>query len=514
MSKNDRIENRGICGKCKGAVPAFHKEIAGKIFLIKECPKCGTTEALVSSDAKRWREKREMCDYKSEAESTCSLKCVDCNHGKSPMLVFLDVTNRCNMNCPICLANITAMGFRFEPPMAYFDNVFKSLSQRKPKPKIQLFGGEPTVRDDLIDIINLAKSYGLSARVVTNGIRMADEEYCKKLLATGTQLMFAFDGRDPEIYRKIRNTPEACQKKLKGLENVRKYRKAKITIMCCTGLKVNEHSIGDLIEFCHEGRDYIAAIDFIPLTETWGPDEVDAGDTTIEDVEHIVANALPGTEFVPAGMLYKFKTLLENFDVGRLTFGGAHPNCESVAILISDGKAYHPASRYLKKSFSQMVQDAVTLDKELGIKLNKSILVKIFGKPAKKFLFGLSAFGFFKKNAKMGEVFGERVWTNIMKILWGLLRGEKAKNLLRRYTQCHGILRMIILPFEESMCLESARLVECPGSFAYEHPLTGEIRLMPVCAWPIFKDDILKETSKRYGVQAIPGSGHLNAVNK
>jgi uncharacterized radical SAM superfamily Fe-S cluster-containing enzyme len=85
--------------------------------------------------------------------------------------VFLDVTNRCNSNCPICINNTPSMGFLFEPPLEYFENVFQQLSRYDPKPVVQLFGGEPTVRRDLFEIIRLARSAGLRPRVVTNGLK-------------------------------------------------------------------------------------------------------------------------------------------------------------------------------------------------------------------------------------------------------------------------------------------------------------------------------------------------------
>ena len=245
-----------------------------------------------------------MVNYLGEAQKTCNLECTGCKAHKPPSLVFIDVTNRCNMNCPICLANIPAMGFRFDPPMAYFEKIFEVLSKRTPKPKIQLFGGEPTVRKDLIDMIMLAKKkYGLQARIVTNGLRLADEAYCKELVKTGTQIMFSFDGRSPEIYERTRKHPEAVVKKLKGLENLKKFRKSKVTIMCTMGEGVNDKHLADLIDFCHEGRDYISALDMIPLTATWGPESVDAKNTTIEDVERISAAAVPGMEFFPAARL-------------------------------------------------------------------------------------------------------------------------------------------------------------------------------------------------------------------
>lgn len=493
----------GFCPKCRARVAARYIERDGGIFLRKDCSACGPTEALISTDAGKWHRKRAQCGYEGTPPSGCLLNCTDCNHGKTPTLVFLDVTNRCNMNCPICLANLDAMGFEFDPPMEYFDKVFEHLSKFSPRPKIQLFGGEPTVRNDLIEIIKRARTFGLSARVVTNGLRLADEDYCKKLLATGCQLMFSLDGRHPDIYTRLRKSANTLEKKLKALENVKKHRKSKITIMCCTGVGVNEDHIADLVQYCHENRDFIAALDMIPLTATWGPEAVDAHDTTIDDVERIFANAVPGAEMIPAGMLYKIPTIQETFGL-RLTFGGAHPNCESVSMLVSDGKAYRPVSRYLRMPLGDLAQTLAALDRSLAARLPNSIWSRLFGRRGRQVAVGMALLGVARRAVNLREVFGGSPVAGISRLVWGLLRGRKGKDLLRRHTRCQGILRVIVLPFEEPDRVDSARLSQCPAAFAYEHPLTRQIGLMPVCSWSAYKDNILRRITERYGTVRNP----------
>jgi hypothetical protein len=371
----------------------------------------------------------------------------------------------------------------------------------KPRPKIQLFGGEPTVREDLIDIINIAKEqYSLEARVVTNGLRLADEEYCKKLLATGTQLMFSFDGRGPKIYEETRKHPTAYSMKVKALDNIRKHRISKITIMCCVGEGINDTYLADLIDFCHEGRDYIAALDMIPLTPSWGPQKIAAENATTEDVERMMIQAIPEMHFFPAAILYRLNTLRSTFDVGRLTFGGAHPNCESVSIMISDGEKYHPVSKYLKRDPDNAVAEALTLDRDIGEKLNSSRISQTFGDKGRQFIYGMALLKFVRRNVNTREVFGSGATSKMLRIVWGLIRGIKMKHLLRQFTRCHGILRVMVLPFEDKDCIEAARLVDCPASFAYEHPSTKQICTMPVCAWVAYKNDILRETTRHYGV--------------
>jgi 7,8-dihydro-6-hydroxymethylpterin dimethyltransferase len=494
------VANRAICPQCNQVVPAHHETEGDRVLLVKECPICGTGKVVVSTNSLRYQEKRDMIGYAGEAQKTCNLECTGCKAHKPPSLVFIDVTNRCNMNCPICLANIPAMGFRFDPPMAYFEKIFEVLARRTPKPKIQLFGGEPTVRKDLIDIIRLAKKkYGLSARIVTNGLRLADEAYCKELVATGTQIMFSFDGRAPEIYERTRKHPEALAQKLRALENLERLRKSKVTIMCTLGEGVNDEHLADLIQFCHEKRNTIAALDMIPLTATWGPVQVDAKNTTIEDAERIAAKAMPGLEFFPAGAFYQLQALRQTFDLGRITFGGAHPNCEAVSILFSDGEKYSPATRYLRRPFAEFVADLIALDKRMQGRFERSIIARTFGLRGQRFLYGAALLGFARKHVNSREVFGGAALPRVARILGGLIFGKRAKDLLRAHTKCQSIMRLMILPFVEPQCVEAARLVDCPSAFAYEHPVTGEILFMPVCAWPIHKNGILRQTAKRYG---------------
>ncbi|MCL5269618.1 MAG: hypothetical protein M1457_03470 [bacterium] len=171
-------------------------------------------------------------------------------------------------------------------------------------------------------------------------------------------------------------------------------------------------------------------------------------------------------------------------------------------MLVSDGERYRPVSHYMTKSLSEAMREAAALDRTLGERLKKSIIARLFGRRGRQFVMGLPILAFLKRTIKLREVFGGPAGGKLLRIAWGLARGTKLKDLLRRHTRCHGILRIIVLPFEEPDTVESHRLVECPAAFAYEHPLTRDIRFMPVCAWTIHKDLILRATAKRYGLSA------------
>ena len=89
---------------------------------------------------------------------------------------------------------------------------------------VQLSGGEPTVRDDLPEIVKLGKDMGVvHLQVNTNGIRIADDiEYLRALKDAGLDLIYLqFDGLDDAIYRQIR-TRDMLDIKLRAIENCEK----------------------------------------------------------------------------------------------------------------------------------------------------------------------------------------------------------------------------------------------------------------------------------------------------
>jgi len=496
--------NYGVCAKCRKRVPAKHAIRDGKVYLIKDCPDCGITESLASSRASAWQRKRDICHYDAETAPVCHLNCTTCSRQAEhrPRMVFVDVTNRCDMNCPICIANIPRMGFVFHPPLPYFENVFDGLSKLDPKPAVHLFGGEPAVRKDLFEIIRMAQEKGLSVGVETNGLRLADEAYCRKLCETGVRVLLGFDGRDPRTYEKLRGDASACGKKLKALENLKKCSTRKQTIMCCVARGVNDTHLRDLIDFCHENRDFISNLHLIPLTETWKEGEFETDvHTTIEDVEQIVDDAFPGenVEFVPMHLAYHLNKALRFFGGVRMTFGEVHPNCESGTTLFSDGNRYRPVGHYLNRPLAEICEEMVTRIEQISGRLDRldhhRALQRLRGRVlvARKFA-GLLLGSLDLRVSMKGNRF-----LSILRLLGGLVIGKSLSHQFRKHTNFGPTMDMIILPFEEYHSLDGARLCHCKGGFAYEDPDDGVVKTIPICSWSLFQEDIERKISEKYG---------------
>jgi uncharacterized radical SAM superfamily Fe-S cluster-containing enzyme len=497
--------NKSFCNSCHELVPAERAERDGKIYLVKTCPKCGETDTLISSNAERYNNKRGLdTGYNYHG---CSLKCETCRHtGRAPSFAFVDVTNRCNMNCPICCDNVPSMGFQFDPPLEYFDKLFAKLAQQDPMPTVALFGGEPTAREDLFDIVELSRSYGLTTRVVTNGLKMADKEYCDALLATRARVLLSYDGSNPETYIKLRGTDSAMKPKQQAIENIANsphVRRGRVMLISCIARGINDHELPDLLDFYHSKRSFLSCVHLMPLAHTWESYNTDFEPEriTTEDVEDIVEGAFPGqqVEFLPAGFLAQFSTISEVMGTSKMPFLGAHPNCESVAMLVSDGKKYVPVSHFLKKPLTEIAHELIDLEKKMGGDGADT------GEPRPGALTFLRTALFLARRMRLSRILKGRGPGKIYHALafnLGLLFGRKRQDLVRKHLAAEGVLQLIILPFEDNYVIETERLERCPNMHVYLNPKTEEVGHVPVCAWRLYNRQVMSEIAQHYETAA------------
>ncbi len=497
-----------LCEECGQPVPADYEVREGKVYLKKHCPDCGVTSALVSNDAAKWSWKREISDFNEPGETGCSMVCSTCNHQSHtpPYTVAIDLTNRCNQRCPICLANVDAMGFDFNPPLEYFEKIFRHFEGAQPRPNFCFFGGEPTVRADLFDIIRLAKSHGHQVQIFTNGVRLANREFCKELCALGLQLNFGFDGTRSDIYEKLR-ARDTLEVRKKALENILEFGVNKLVISSTMAEGVNDDNILEMMEYLHSFRERVSVWAFVPLTPCWEQGKVDLQATTTECVERMFEKTVPGIEWVPTGML-KFKILARFF--GRQTLGGSHPNCESATLLVSDGQRYRPISDYLKIRLSDLLQTLKRLDKKLeeeSATLPESGFRRhLFD--VKTFLKTLKILG---RAIQFRSMLARPATVNALLAVWDLIRGKKIDRILNERTSFKTVLTLITIPYEDMGGLEDARLKDCPAVFAYEDIDTGRIKTAAFCSWQMIKEEACRKIQEHYSRKEAVGAAPVGA---
>jgi MoaA/NifB/PqqE/SkfB family radical SAM enzyme len=132
-------------------------------------------------------------------------------------VVQLTLTNRCQCNCRHCGVSKLRQAIEGELRMDQIDVLFQDL-ELAGCIVVDLFGGEPTLRPDLFDIIVRGKSHGFFVSLETNGYIM-DQAYVDRLAAAGVdQIYLSLDDYRPEVHDEIRKKRGSFARAVQALE--------------------------------------------------------------------------------------------------------------------------------------------------------------------------------------------------------------------------------------------------------------------------------------------------------
>ena len=106
---------RSICPICQRPTEAFYVEEKGTVQFTTLCPEHGafkTTAAENAEDYRQWIKNpviniapKEAITKGDPEDKSCPLHCGTCeNHLQTACCVLIDLTDRCNQNCPYCFA--------------------------------------------------------------------------------------------------------------------------------------------------------------------------------------------------------------------------------------------------------------------------------------------------------------------------------------------------------------------------------------------------------------------------
>jgi len=219
-----------LCPVCLKKINAKVVKEGKNVYMRKECNIHGPFKFLVEKDVRIYKKLMNK-DYSKFSFTQ----------------LIIPVTSKCNLQCPICY---------------FFPSKTKDLSLKEikkftsNKDVITVFsGGEPTVREDLFQTIDVVKQKN-SLVLATNGLRFSSYDYTLKIKKSGLKyIMFSFNGFDDRIYKKI-NGRALLKTKLKALENLKKVG-IKIILSTLLVRDLNEDQVKSIFDFCLKNRSYI-----------------------------------------------------------------------------------------------------------------------------------------------------------------------------------------------------------------------------------------------------------------
>jgi radical SAM protein with 4Fe4S-binding SPASM domain len=99
----------------------------------------------------------------------------------APYRMDLALTYRCNINCSHCYNQRRESA---ELTSAEWKKIMRVLWEHG-VPHFDFTGGEPTLRDDLVELVTFAEDLGAITGVLSNGVRLADMDYVRQLKQAG-----------------------------------------------------------------------------------------------------------------------------------------------------------------------------------------------------------------------------------------------------------------------------------------------------------------------------------------
>jgi hypothetical protein len=378
---------KSICPECLlvddevHVIDATLYEEDGKVMYKKTCNKHGEFIDIYWGDADMFKKAQQwwyktigLDNPRTETVDGCPNDCGQCPEHKShTALALLDVTNRCNLRCPICFAHAAESGTVYEPEPEEVLEMMRNLRSNLPvpAPALQFAGGEPTVSKHLPQYISWAKELGFRhVQIASNAIRIGkSKEYTQELLDAGLSTIYMqFDGVTPEPYIEARGS-NLLPLKEQAIQHCREVGLDSLVLVPTVVRGINEDQLGDIIEFAVENHDVIRCVNFQPVSIT-GRIDYDARTDmriTIPDCIHLIEEQtngkIPATEWYPVPAMMPVGRALGLMKGTPQLELSAHFACGmSTFLYINDDGSYEPITNLINvDKFIQLLEDIANL---------------------------------------------------------------------------------------------------------------------------------------------------------
>jgi 7,8-dihydro-6-hydroxymethylpterin dimethyltransferase len=275
-------ETVSLCPYCLRRIAARRITENDAVYLKKQCPEHGMLDKVLlwrnrPVSFNSWNRNHGQPDHAARAlaienshhsadRKECPFECGICAHHKQHTCsAILEVTHVCDLRCPICFAACERSD-EVDPNLNGIELMLRTIREQAGSCPLQLSGGEPTLRNDLPQIVDLARKIGFDhIQINTNGIRLAqDADFAQALKDAGvTDFFLQFDGVTDDAFRRIRGAALLPTK----LQAIERCADLKIGIILVPTLvrTVNENQIGDIIQFAKKWMPAVKGVHFQPM---------------------------------------------------------------------------------------------------------------------------------------------------------------------------------------------------------------------------------------------------------
>jgi uncharacterized radical SAM superfamily Fe-S cluster-containing enzyme len=353
----------------------------GQILMVKDCPRHGHFEDVMSKDLDFFRHLEQVFpgrDIRAHDDGALHRHgSSTITHGRGSVLT-IDLTNRCNMMCDPCFMDANQVGFVHELSWEDIQKLLDNAISIKPRRQmsVQFSGGEPTMSPYFLDAVRYARKVGYnSVQAATNGIEFAkSKEFCRQAAEAGLRyayLQFDGIGNAANSHRKVGNLFDV---KLQAIENLHE---AGVEIVPVTTIinGINNEQVGRIVKFALDNPKLINFCSFQPVSFT-GRDEAITDERryaqryTLSHLAHDVKAQTglgePARDWFPISFMSTFSDWADlvhgqNADWGQLSCG-CHPNCGVgfTVMVDKETKEAAPISAFL--NMDQVAKDVARIN--------------------------------------------------------------------------------------------------------------------------------------------------------
>jgi uncharacterized radical SAM superfamily Fe-S cluster-containing enzyme len=476
----------------------------GKVVMEKSCPEHGQFRDIVFSDVELYLKMEEwnfgdnlgLSNPQVEGGKSCPDDCGLCGmHTSHTALANVDLTNRCNLTCPVCFANANVAGYIYEPDLEQVRTMLNTLRGERPVDGrvVQFSGGEPTIHPQFFEILSMAREMGFThIQAATNGIELANLEFARKAKAAGLATLYLqFDGVTDDIYRRVRGQ-SLLSIKMQVIENCRATG-MKIVFVPTIVKGLNDDQVGDIVRVAIENVDTVSGISFQPVAFTGriAKHELLAKRFTLSDLARCVSEQTgitdPRADWFPLACVTPFSKLTAALRGTGVPTISSHPHCSLGTYFFVDEKSKQavPITRFV--DVPNMLQDMEELSRSVG-----KARFKLYSK--------VKTWNALKKHFKPQFAPPGLTFTKFLQTLQGMTNKKLGRDG-KDGTFTYRTLLVAGMHFQDAYNYDIERVKRCVIHYA-----TPDGKLYPFCTYnsgPCYREKIERQFSTPLGKKQL-----------